>query len=79
MILTVHVGKQGQRSLIICQGHTAQEGVELKSKPRSELSLAGLSPPNPLPLPTQLKSMETRREGKGRGGEKAAEGLQRQP
>lgn len=76
MILTVHVGKQDQRSLTICQGHTAQEGVELKSKPWSELCLAGLSSPN---APhSQLKSMETRKEGKEEGGEEAGERLQRQ-
>lgn len=63
MILTVHVGKQDQRSLIICQGHTAQERVGLKSKPPNRLLL----PKSPSPDPTKLKNMETRREGKGRG------------
>lgn len=76
MILTAHVQKQDQRSLTICQGHTAQEGVELKSKPWSELCLAGLSSPNT--PSSQLKSIETRREGKEDGGEEAGERLQRQ-
>ena len=48
MILTVHMSKQDQRRLIICQGHTAQEGVELKSKPWPELCPARAPSPTPI-------------------------------
>lgn len=48
MTLTAHMGEQDQRSLMSCQGHTAQEGVEPKSAPWPELCPAGVPSPAPI-------------------------------
>jgi len=69
MIFTIHVGKQDQRSLIICQGHTAQEGVELKSKPWSKLS-------RPL-LPKSLSPSPPAKEHGDQKGRKRKRGVRR--